>query len=49
MRRAVLCGMASGAVMFGVSAARAHDTWLLPARFEVTPGASIELEMTSEA
>lgn len=47
MRRAVLCGMASGAVMFGVSAARAHDTWLLPARFEVTPGASIELEMTS--
>ena len=29
------------------SSASAHDTWLLPARFEVAPGADIELDFTS--
>ena len=47
MRRAVFCGLACGVVMSVASAARAHDTWLLPARFEVAPGASIDLELTS--
>jgi len=47
MRRAVLCGLACGVVLSGASTARAHDTWLRPARFEVAPGASIDLELTS--
>jgi len=47
MRGAVLYGLLTGVATLGASAARAHDTWLLPARFEVALGATIDLELTS--
>jgi len=47
MHRAVLSSLTLGVVVLSAATASAHDTWLLPARFEVRPGATIELNLTS--
>lgn len=47
MHRGVVRGVAGAVFGLWTAAASAHDTWLLPARFEVAPGGRIELEMTS--
>ncbi len=35
------------AVVLAASSALAHDTWLLPARFAVSPGADVTMDLTS--
>lgn len=40
-------GFALAAILISAAAARAHDTWLLPAKFHVAAGGKIELALTS--
>lgn len=47
MHRVIRRCLSAGFVVCWTAAASAHDTWLLPARFEVAKGAAIELELTS--
>jgi hypothetical protein len=48
MSRLCRCLTACAAVLcLDAAAARAHDTWLLPARFAVTPGSTVRLDLTS--
>ena len=44
MKSLVLSAMAFAALL---SSTEAHDTWLLPDKFEVTPGAAVTLDLTS--
>lgn len=46
MTRRFTVVLAAGLVS-GAGAGLAHDTWLLPARFAVAPGASVSLDLTS--
>jgi uncharacterized protein DUF4198 len=45
--RGVIGAVTAGALAVLPTVAAAHDTWMLPARFEVPPGAAVELEVTS--
>jgi uncharacterized GH25 family protein len=42
-----LSGLVAGLAFLSAPAVFAHDTWLLPSRFEVAPGATIAFELTS--
>lgn len=46
MRRSILVAFTLTAILIA-AAARAHDTWLLPAKFRAAPGGKVELALTS--
>ncbi len=46
-KRAILTLLAGAAMIVAAAPASAHDTWLLPDRFAITPASSVTLDLTS--